>query len=151
VFIPVLFMSGILAAVQGIRRDHLRGDSDFGRSLHHNDTHALQPVLRPPKRQKEGRMLNRLLGVYGWSLRWVLRHRPVMAGIFLVLLRPPRIYTSRSPRDSSRSGQRPDVREHRAAQGTSYEEMSALQQRVNDIIRLDPISRRSSRASAVAA
>ena len=50
-----------------------------------------------------GRLLStRCCTLYDGSLRWVLRHRPVMAGSFLRRAgRPPVTSTSRSPRASS--------------------------------------------------
>src|SRR5882724_11035462 len=87
VFIPVLFMSGILGrlfrefAVTICVAILISGVVSI----------TMTPMLcsrflRRPKQQKEGRILHHLHRVYGWSLRWVLGHRPVMAGVFLVLL-----------------------------------------------------------------
>src|SRR5438477_9109756 len=87
VFIPVLFMSGILGrlfrefAVTICVAILISGVVSI----------TMTPMLcsrflRCPKQQKEGRILHHLHRVYGWSLRWVLGHRPVMAVVFLVLL-----------------------------------------------------------------
>ena len=140
VFIPVLFMAGILGrlfkefAVTICVAILISGVVSI----------TMTPMLcsrflRRPKQHKEGRMLQRLLRVYGWSLRWVLGHRPVMAVIFVVLLPATAYLYVKIPK-----GFIPDQDNDQmyvnteAAQGTSYDEMASLQKRVNDIIRLDP-------------
>src|SRR5260370_9158232 len=42
--------------------------------------------LRRPKQHKVGWLFRHMLAVYEVSLGWVLRHRPIMAGIFFVVL-----------------------------------------------------------------
>jgi len=83
VFIPVLFLGGILGpAASRICRDHRHGGFGLGFCLPHPHTDALQPVPTPPSAEKARSRVCRLragfqlwLRAYDWSLRGVLRHR----------------------------------------------------------------------------
>ena len=78
-------------AVPRIRGHHLHRHPDFRHGLHQPDADAVQPL--PARRQRrEGtasfyrameRVFDGMLHLYGVSLRWVLRHRPVMLAMFL--------------------------------------------------------------------
>src|SRR5213083_1966790 len=87
VFIPVLFMGGILGrlfrefAVTICVAILISGLVSI----------TLTPMLcslflKPGKTHKDGRIYALVLRFYDWSLRWVLLHRPVMSFIFLVVL-----------------------------------------------------------------
>ena len=80
-----------------------------------------------------------LLHVYKTSLFWVLHHRPVMLAVFVaVLVATVQLY------QMVPKGFIPEMDSDRlmltteAAQGTSYTRMIQLQQRVNDILRQEP-------------
>src|SRR5262249_54058266 len=140
VFIPVLFMGGILGrlfrefAVTICVAILISGLVSI----------TLTPMLcslflHAPKHHKEGRIFALTLRFYNWSLRWVLRHRLVVAFIFLAVLAGTwRLY------DVIPKGFIPDQDNDsmyvntEAAQGTSFQEMAALTQRVSEIMRNDP-------------
>ena len=70
VFIPVMFMSGIIGPpVPRIRRDHHGGDSDFGLRLHQPDAHAVQPLPEAALRRTPQCALPGI----GTSARWHAR------------------------------------------------------------------------------
>ena len=85
VFIPILFMSGILGpAVPRVRRHDHHGDSHLRRRVGHADADAVQPVPARRRTARRGfaglmdRAFDALLRGYEWSLGIVLRHRVVM-------------------------------------------------------------------------
>src|SRR3989441_4222066 len=140
VFIPVLFMAGILGrlfrefAVTICVAILISGLVSI----------TLTPMLcslflHAPKQHKEGRLYRFVLHLYDWSLRWVLRHRLVMSFIFLAVLGGSYYLYMLVPK-----GFIPDQDNDQmyvnteAAQGTSFEEMIRLTQRVSDIVRRDP-------------
>lgn len=85
------------------------------------------------------RGLNGMLWLYDISLQWVLRHRPVMLGVFVCVLGATVYLFQIVPK-----GFVPEMDSDRlqitteAAQGTSYQRMVQLQQRVNEILRSEP-------------
>jgi HAE1 family hydrophobic/amphiphilic exporter-1 len=140
VFIPVLFMAGILGrlfkefAVTICVAILISGLVSI----------TLTPMLcsrflRRTDERKQGRLFRLLFRVYEWSLRWVLQHRPVMAGVFAVILALTGYFYVKVPK-----GFIPDQDidqmfvQTEAAQGTSFQEMAALQRKVCDILRADP-------------
>src|SRR5207247_788308 len=140
VFIPVLFMGGILGrlfrefAVTICVAILISGLVSI----------TLTPMLcslflKPPKQHKDGRLYAFVLHLYDGSLRWVLGHRPVMSFIFLVVLGGTYYLYDRVPKgfipDQDNDSMYVNTE---AAQGTSFQEMAVLTQRVSDIIRQDP-------------
>ncbi len=147
VFIPVLFMSGILGrlfkefAVTICVAILISGVVSI----------TLTPMLcsrflRSHKNEKRGvfyrvteGFFQMTLNSYDWSLRWVLRHRPVMGVVFLAVLGATAYLYVKIPK-----GFIPDPDNDQlmvsteAAQGTSYKEMSTQQLKVAEILRRDP-------------
>jgi hydrophobic/amphiphilic exporter-1 (mainly G- bacteria), HAE1 family len=140
VFIPVLFMGGIMG----------RLFREFGVTIcaailiSGLVSITLTPMLcslflKPGKVHKDGRLYALVLRFYDWSLRWVLRRRLVVCFVFLVVLGGTYHLYSVIPK-----GFIPDQDNDQmylnteAAQGTSFDEMVQLTQRVSDIVRRDP-------------
>jgi HAE1 family hydrophobic/amphiphilic exporter-1 len=147
VFIPVLFMAGILGRVlrefavtimtailiSGIVSVTLTPMlcSRFLRVTVLHANRGLAGLLE--------RIFNRLQAVYESSLRWVLAHRLVMLAVsFLVLaatIQMFRVIPKGFVPDSDDDELNINLR---AAQGTSFYDMMAYTQRVSDIIRQNP-------------
>jgi HAE1 family hydrophobic/amphiphilic exporter-1 len=147
VFIPVLFMGGILGRlfrefavtitvailISGIVSITLTPMlcSRFLRPL---DQGTRSLFYRATDRFFDG-----LRNVYGSSLAWVLRHRLVMVGVFFAVLIATGYLYVIVPK-----GFIPDTDNDQlsvmseAAQGTSFYQMAQYQQRVTEIIRNDP-------------
>ena len=140
VFIPVLFMGGIMG----------RLFREFGVTIcaailiSGLVSITLTPTLcslflKPGKVHKDGRLYALVLRFYDWTLRWVLRHRLVVCFVFFVVLGGTYHLYSVIPK-----GFIPDQDNDQmylnteAAQGTSFDEMVRLTQRVSDIVRRDP-------------
>src|SRR5215467_7249700 len=148
VFIPILFMSGILGrlfrefAVTICTAILISGVVSV----------SLTPMLcsrflrQPAHDAKHGFLYRAIEGIFNWtrdiygaSLRWVLRHRPVMLGAFVaVLLVTVDLYMV-VPKgfipDTDNDNFSINVE---AAQGTSYYQMVKYQQLVSSIIVQDP-------------
>jgi HAE1 family hydrophobic/amphiphilic exporter-1 len=147
VFIPILFMSGILGrlfrefAVTICTAILISGMVSI----------SLTPMLcsrflRETKLTGHGLLYRALegafqgmLSVYSVSLRWVLRHRPVMAGMFLAVLGTTAYLYVAVPK-----GFIPDTDndnfniQTEAAQGTSYYQMVKYQEMVSQVVVRDP-------------
>ncbi len=147
VFIQVLFMSGILGrlfkefAVTICVAILISGVVSI----------TLTPMLcsrflRSHKGEKRGvfyrvteGFFQMTLNTYDWSLRWVLRHRPVMGVMFLAVLGATAYLYVKIPK-----GFIPDPDNDQlmvsteSAQGTSYKEMTIQQQKIAEILRRDP-------------
>ncbi len=147
VFIPILFMSGILGrlfrefAVTICTAILISGMVSI----------SLTPMLcsrflRPQSNQRHGLMyrvlegvFNRMLNTYAVSLHWVLGHRPVMLGMFVVVLGVTGYLYTVVPK-----GFIPDTDndnfnvQTEAAQGTSYYQMLKYQDTVAKILVNDP-------------
>lgn len=140
VFIPVLFLGGILGrlfrefAVTICVAILISGLVSI----------TLTPMLcsrflRRSNQHREGRLFGFVYRVYERSLGWVLRHRPVMAIVFIFLLVAtaylyvvvPKGFIPDQDTDSFRVTTE-------AAEGTSYQQMAVLQERVNKILYADP-------------
>ena len=147
VFLPVVFMGGVI-----------------GRLLHEFAitigvailvsgfvSLSLTPMLcsrflRPPAAQRHGRFyaaserfFDALRDGYGWSLRWILRHRPLTMVAFVLLLVGTGYLFVLMPKGflpSEDTGQIFGFTE--AAQDISFEAMAAHQQAVAAIIKQDP-------------
>jgi HAE1 family hydrophobic/amphiphilic exporter-1 len=95
--------------------------------------------LRRSDERRQGRLFRLLFRIYEWSLRWVLQHRPVMAGVFVIILALTGYFYVKVPK-----GFIPDQDidqmfvQTEAAQGTSFQEMAELQRKVCDVLRADP-------------
>ncbi len=147
VFIPVLFMAGILGrlfrefAVTICTAILISGMVSI----------SLTPMLcsrflRPPTPGRKGLFFRvtesffaGMLNVYKVSLVWVLRHRPVMAGVFVLILGATVYLYMIVPK-----GFIPDTDNDQImlatemAQGTSSTKMAEWQQRVGEVVRQDP-------------
>jgi HAE1 family hydrophobic/amphiphilic exporter-1 len=148
VFIPVLFMSGILGrlfkefAVTICVAILISGVVSI----------TLTPMLcsrflRPHKNVEKRGVFYRVtegffqftLDMYDWSLRWVLRHRPVMGVVFICVLAATAYLYVKIPK-----GFIPDPDNDQlmvsteAAQGTSFREMAVQQTKLGEILRQDP-------------
>ena len=140
VFIPVLFLGGILGrlfrefAVTICVAIIISGVVSI----------TLTPMLcsrflRHSKNPRQGRLFGLVFRGYERSLGWVLHHRPVMAGVFVMVLAATAYLYVKIPK-----GFIPDQDNDsfnvttEAAQGTSYKQMAVLQERVNKILIADP-------------
>ena len=140
VFIPVLFMSGIL----GRLFKEFAVTISVAVLISGLISITLTPMLcskflRRQEHHKEGRLYRWSLHLYDVSLRWVLRHRPVMAATFFIVLGITGYLYVIVPK-----GFIPDQDNDQmyvnteAAQGTSFQEMVALTERLSAIISKDP-------------
>ena len=147
VFIPILFMRGILGrlfrefAVTITTAILISGIVSV----------TLTPMLcsrflHPGRPEDEGRVarwlerqFNRLRRGYEVTLGWTLRHRPVMLGVFVLVLASTvqmfRVIPKGFVPDSDDDEIRMNIR---AAQGTSYYEMVALARQVSEILNKVP-------------
>ncbi len=76
---------------------------------------------------------------YSWSLSWVLRYRPVMGGVFVVVLVCTVFLYAKIPKGFMPDTDNDSISVNtEAAQGTSFYEMVKLQERVNEVFRKDP-------------
>ena len=133
VFIPILFMSGILGRLfREFAVTIMRRDSDFRHRVGHADADAVQPLPareRPPgegpvRRLHGAGVQRRCTAAYERSLRLTLRHRPAMLLVFVAVLAAtvrmfgivPKGFIPDQDNDSMNINLR-------AAQGTSYFEM----------------------------
>ncbi|MDQ6933479.1 MAG: efflux RND transporter permease subunit, partial [Candidatus Eremiobacteraeota bacterium] len=147
VFIPILFMGGILGklfrefAITICVAILISGFVSV----------TLTPMLcsrflKKTKQNRRGifyRVMDRfflgLNGIYDRSLRWVLNYRPLMGVVFLVVLcstvylyiKVPKGFIPDQDNDTLQVSTE-------AAQGTSYIEMRKLQERVNEVMQKDP-------------
>ena len=147
VFIPILFMSGILGRlfrefavtictailISGMVSISLTPMlcSRFLRDTSHAAHGFLYRALE--------RVLQGMLRLYSTSLRWVLGHRPVMLSMFLVVLgitgwlyvAVPKGFIPDTDNDTFNI-------QTEAAQGTSFYQMVAFQKRLSQIVVQDP-------------
>jgi hydrophobic/amphiphilic exporter-1 (mainly G- bacteria), HAE1 family len=141
VFIPILFMSGILGRL--FREFAVTITIAILASGLVSIT--LTPMLcsrflRPIKNanKRSGRLFKGMLHFYDLSLQWVLRHRPVMIVIFFVVLGATVYMYSIVPK-----GFIPDVDNDQlscnmeAAQGTSFYQMKLYAEKLTSILRED--------------
>jgi HAE1 family hydrophobic/amphiphilic exporter-1 len=145
VFIPVLFMSGILGRlfrefavtitvailISGVVSVTLTPMlcSRFLRVVHKNTGFA----------GLMDRAFEQLLGVYAWSLRIVLRHRMAMLVVFAAVLGATVYMYGMVPKGFIPDQDNDMLQVNlRAAQGTSYREMLATTQRVADVLKVNP-------------
>jgi HAE1 family hydrophobic/amphiphilic exporter-1 len=140
VFIPVLFMSGIL----GRLFKEFAVTISVAVLISGLISITLTPMLcskflRRQEHHKEGRLYRWSLHIYDVTLRWVLRHRPVMAAAFFVVLGITAYLYVIVPK-----GFIPDQDNDQmyvnteAAQGTSFQEMVVLTDRLSAIVSKDP-------------
>jgi HAE1 family hydrophobic/amphiphilic exporter-1 len=147
VFIPLLFMSGILGRLFREFAVTICAAILISGFVSVTLTPMLcSRILRGARKKSTGIFHRAMDGFftglhrgYDWSLRLVLRFRPVMAGVFVVVLASTIYLYAKIPK-----GFMPDTDNDsisvttEAAQGTSFYEMVRLQQRINDAIRNDP-------------
>ena len=147
VFIPVLFMGGILGRLlHEFSVTIMSRGAGIGRGLAHADAHAVQPL--PAPRQAGGARLpvhavrarlRRLLKAYDWSLRKVLRFRFVTFVLSLVIVGSRVWLFIRMPKGflpSEDSGFIFGVT--MAQQGISFDSMKEHQKAIDRIIDDDP-------------
>ncbi|MCK7469817.1 MAG: efflux RND transporter permease subunit [Desulfomicrobium escambiense] len=151
VFIPILFMGGILGRLfQRVRRHHRGGHPDLGRGLPDPDPHALQPVpaSRTPT-QPPGPALRRLRARSTTAMLGALRAQPALVPATTAAspCRHPGARDRRSrscssawcPRGFIPSEDRAIVYgPTEAAEGISFEAMKRLQQAVAEIVAPGP-------------
>jgi len=146
VFIPILFMSGMLGrmfrefAVTICTAILVSGVVSV----------TLSPMLCSrllrEGTQKHGivyrgteRIFQSFLGFYDWTLRGVLRHRPVMGVMFFAVLGATWFLYQKVPKgfipDADNDQMQLNIQ---AAQGTSFYKMVEYQKRIADIVRKDP-------------
>ncbi len=147
VFIPVLFMAGVLGqlfrefAVTIMTAIMISGIVSLtltpmlcSRFLKVTSLHAKHGLSRWMERG-----FGALTHSYDISLRWVLRHRPVMLGVFVLVLLATvqmfRIVPKGFVPDSDDDELNINLR---AAQGTSFDDMMVYARRVADICRQNP-------------
>jgi len=147
VFIPVLFMGGILGrlfrefAVTICVAILISGLVSI----------SLTPMLcsrflRPFHLARRGgfyrvteQLFQGMLHVYDGSLRWVLRHRPVMMTVFFVVLGSTAYLFVRVPKGFIPTQDMDQLYiTTEAAEGTSYYQMLAYQKKIADIVISDP-------------
>jgi HAE1 family hydrophobic/amphiphilic exporter-1 len=142
VFIPVLFMSGILGRL--FREFAVTITVAILTSGIVSIT--LTPMLcsrflKPAKegRRRSGRLFSGMVHIYDISLRWVLRHRPVMIAIFFAVLGVTAYLYVIVPK-----GFIPDTDNDQlnctleAVQGTAYEQMVLYAHQLTRILMQDP-------------
>jgi HAE1 family hydrophobic/amphiphilic exporter-1 len=147
VFIPILFMSGILGrlfrefAVTICTAILISGMVSISLTpmLCSRFLREMKPTGHGLAYRALDRVFQGMLSTYGVSLRWVLGHRPVMLGMFLAVLGTTAYMYVVVPK-----GFIPDTDNDNfniqieAAQGTSYYQMVKYQQMVAQIIVKDP-------------
>ena len=147
VFIPVLFMGGILGrlfrefAVTICVAILISGLVSI----------SLTPMLcsrflRPPNQAGHGRLYRAterffqgMLRSYDLSLRWVLRHRPVMITIFFIVLGSTAYLFVKVPKGFIPTQDLDQLNvSTEAAEGTSFYQMAELQRKIADVVKADP-------------
>jgi len=147
VFIPVLFMGGILGRLFREFAVTICVAILISGMVSVSLTPMLcSRILRPPAEARHGRLyaaterfFQGMLHVYAGSLRWVLRHRPVMMAVFFAVLGGTTYLFVEIPKGFIPT---PDMDQFyvatEAAQGTSYYQMVELQKKIADIVAADP-------------
>jgi HAE1 family hydrophobic/amphiphilic exporter-1 len=147
VFIPILFMGGILGrlfrefAVTICTAILISGMVSI----------SLTPMLcsrflREIKPKKRGvfyrgteAVFNGMRDLYGWTLAWVLRHRPVMLGVFVMVAGATVYLYNVVPKGFIPEADNDNFSVNvEAAQGTSYYQMVKHQERIASILVQDP-------------
>src|SRR5205085_2536565 len=144
VFIPILFMSGILGrifrefAVTICTAILVSGAVSI----------TLTPMLcsKLLKGRKEGDrseyggpIFAAALRFYGWTLRGVLKYRPVMGLMFFVVIGATYYFYTKVPKGFIPQGDEDFLQVNmESAQGTSFYKMVEYQRRIADIVRTDP-------------
>jgi HAE1 family hydrophobic/amphiphilic exporter-1 len=146
VFIPVLFMGGIMGRLFREFAVTICVAILISGIVSVTLTPMLCSRFLKPPRQKRGlfhrateRFFDGMLRVYDVSLRWVLRHRPVMVVVFvIVLVATVHLYTivPKGFIPEADNDQLAVITE--AAPGTSYTLMEQYQKKVMEVIRKDP-------------
>ncbi len=147
VFIPVLFLGGILGRLFREFAATICVAILISGLVSISLTPMLCSRLLRTRREREPGRLFRvterffegMLHVYDHSLRWVLRHRPVMMGVFVASIAATIWLFGRIPKGfipETDTGQMYVNLD--AAQGTSYYQMAKYQKQVADILRQDP-------------
>jgi HAE1 family hydrophobic/amphiphilic exporter-1 len=148
VFIPVLFMGGIMGRlfrefaititaailISGVVSITLTPMlcSKFLKSAGHGRRPGL--FYRATERVFDG-----MLDVYDHSLQWVLRHRAVTLAVSLVILVATALLFVRIPKGFIPDSDNDQLRvQTEAEQGISFEQMSKYQQQVAEVVRKNP-------------
>ncbi len=147
VFIPVLFMSGILGRlfrefavticvailISGLVSISLTPMlcSRFLRPFNHRQQSRFHRTMES--------LFGSLLRAYDGSLRWVLRHRPVMISVFLIVLAATAYLFVKIPKGFIPEQDSDQMNVNlEAAQGTAFEQMVKYQHQIAAILRADP-------------
>ena len=149
VFIPVLFMGGVLGpAVPRVLGHHLRRHPDLRRRVGDADADAVQPLPEEADQarrrpSKFGRVTEQgfdsMLRGYDRTLQIVLRHRPATMAAFVVVLVLTGVLFVIVPKGFIPEQDTDQIAvTTEAAQGTSYDKLVEYQDEVADIIRADP-------------
>src|SRR5262249_36694907 len=148
VFIPVLFMGGILGRlfrefavtitaailISGVVSVTLTPMlcSRFLRAIRHDRQHGL--LFRATERVFDG-----MLDIYDHSLQWVLRHRISTVAFSVLILVATAFLFVRIPKGFVPDSDNDQLMiQTEAEQGISFEGMTRNQQRVSDMVRKDP-------------
>ena len=146
VFIPILFMSGTLGRMFREFAVTICTAILVSGVVSITLTPMLCSRLLREGTQKHGliygatdRIYNGLLRFYGWTLRGVLRYRPVMAVLFFAVLGATWFLYQKVPKgfipDADNDQMQLNIQ---AAQGTSFYKMVEYQKGIADIVRKDP-------------
>ncbi len=147
VFIPVLFMGGLLGRLFREFAVTICAAILISGAVSISLTPMLSSrLLRLPGEQRRGwlfrsseRFFDGMLRVYDFSLRWVLRHRPVMIAVFFLVVGAtaylfliiPKGFIPEQDSDSMQVS-------IEAGQGTSFYQMAKYQTQVAEVLRKDP-------------
>jgi hydrophobe/amphiphile efflux-1 (HAE1) family protein len=146
VFIPILFMSGTLGRMFREFAVTICTAILVSGVVSITLTPMLCSRLLRAGVQKHGivyratdRVFQTMLRFYDWTLRGVLRHRPVMAVLFFAVLGATWFFYQKVPKgfipDADNDQMQLNIQ---AAQGTSFYKMVDYQKRIADIVRKDP-------------
>jgi hydrophobic/amphiphilic exporter-1 (mainly G- bacteria), HAE1 family len=147
VFIPILFMSGILGRLFREFAVTITAAILISGMVSVTLTPMLcSRFLRVSERHRRGRFARSMEGVfdglyrgYEWSLGLVLRHRAVMLGVFVVVLAATVGMFAIVPKGFIPDQDNDTLNVNlRAAQGTSYYEMAANARKVADLVSRNP-------------
>ncbi|HUQ91542.1 MAG TPA: efflux RND transporter permease subunit [Bryobacteraceae bacterium] len=147
VFIPILFMGGILGRLFREFAVTIAVAVLISGFVSVTLTPMLcSRLLKPASTRKQGmffrsteRVFDATLALYGATLRWVLRHRPVMGVVFIGVIAATVYLYEKVPKGFIPDADGDSIYINtEMAQGTSSAEMARLQKQVSDIIIQDP-------------
>jgi HAE1 family hydrophobic/amphiphilic exporter-1 len=145
VFIPILFMSGMLGRIFKEFAVTICVAILVSGLVSITLTPMLASLLLRPH-EKHGwlyrasdKVFQAIINAYGWTLRWVLRFRPVTVMAFFAVIGATYYFYQKVPKGFVPSGDNDQIQLYvQAAQGTSFYKMVEYQQKVAEIVRRDP-------------